>query len=124
MNSKPLKFGNVDQYIATFPGHVQQLLEELRNTIRKAAPKAEECISYNMPAYKLNGVLVYFAGNKKHIGFYPIPSAIQHFSKQLKSYTTSKGAIQFQIEDGIPKKLVQEIVKFRVKENQMKLVKK
>ncbi|MFA6261145.1 MAG: DUF1801 domain-containing protein [Bacteroidia bacterium] len=124
MKSESVKFINVDQYIETFPVDVQKLLQELRNTIRQAAPNAEECISYNMPAYKLNGVLVYFAGNKKHIGFYPIPSAIEHFSKQLLNYTTSKGAIQFQIEEGIPKRLVQEIVKFRVKENQAKLLKK
>lgn len=124
MKVESTKFKTVDQYILTFPENVQLLLQELRSAIQQAAPKAEECISYNMPAYKLNGVLVYFAGYKQHIGFYPVPSAIRHFSKELTHYTTSKGAIQFPIENGIPKKLVKEIVKFRVKENMAKLIKK
>lgn len=110
-------FTNTDEYIAMFPANIRQILEKLRATIKKAAPGAEEVISYNMPGFKLNGMLVWFAANKEHIGFYPTPSPIKVFKKELAAYKTSKGAIQFPIEKTIPLKLVKDIVILRVKEN-------
>ena len=111
------KFTTVDEYISTFDDATQVLLQKIRNAIKQAAPKAEEVISYNMPAYKLNGILVYYAANKAHIGFYPTPSGIENFKDELRAYPTSKGAIQFPVEKGIPVTLVKQIVKFRVAEN-------
>lgn len=110
----------VDQYIATFPLETQALLEQLRSTIKKTVPDAEEVISYKMPAYKLHGILVYFAGNKHHIGFYPTPSAIEKFKEELTAYKHSKGAIQFPINKPLPFDLIAKITAFRVQENVMK----
>jgi uncharacterized protein YdhG (YjbR/CyaY superfamily) len=107
-------------YIASFPAHTQKLLKQLRSAIKKAAPKAEEVISYRMPAFRLNGILVWYAGYKAHIGFYPCASSIKAFKEELKPYKTSKGAIQFPLDKPIPLKLVERIVKFRVQENQEK----
>lgn len=107
----------VDEYISGCPEQIQAKLKELRSAIREAAPEAEETISYRMPAYKLNGVLVYFAAQKNHIGFYPTSSGINAFREELAAYKTSKGAIQFPLDKPIPLKLVSTIVKFRVKEN-------
>lgn len=107
----------IDAYIATFPASTQALLQQMRSTITKAAPKAEEAISYGMPTFKLQGNLVHFAGYKNHIGFYPAPSGIVNFAEDLKKYQTSKGAIQFPIDEKLPLALVTKIVKFRVKEN-------
>lgn len=106
----------IDEYIAGFPVNAQKKLEQLRTTIRKAIPEAEEVISYKMPAYKLNGILVYFAGYKNHIGFYPTASPMKVFKNDLTDFKTSKGAIQFQIDKPLPTKLVTKIVKFRVQE--------
>lgn len=114
----------IDAYIATFPVSAQALLQKMRNTITKAAPKAEETISYGMPTFKLQGNLVHFAGYKKHIGFYPAPSGIEAFADELKKYKTSKGAIQFPVDEKLPLALVTKIVKFRVKENLAKAVAK
>ncbi|HLG35727.1 MAG TPA: DUF1801 domain-containing protein [Bacteroidia bacterium] len=111
------KFKTVDEYLDTFPKDARELLLQMRIAIRQAAPQAEEVISYNMPAYKFHGVLVYFAGYKKHIGFYPSTSPIRIFKNELAKYKTSKGTIQFPIEDGIPVTLVKKIVKFRIQEN-------
>lgn len=108
---------NIDEYIATFPGEVQVILEKLRQTIRKAAPDASEKISYRMPTFYLNGNLVHFAAYQKHIGFYPTPSAIMAFKDELEKYKTSKGAIQFQVGEPLPLSLVKKIVVYRVKEN-------
>jgi uncharacterized protein YdhG (YjbR/CyaY superfamily) len=108
---------NIDEYIEQFPENVQTILQKLRVTITKAAPRAEEVISYQMPAFKYHGVLVYFAGYKSHIGFYPTSSPMKVFQKELAGYKTSKGAIQFPIEKAIPLTLVKNIVKFRIKEN-------
>jgi uncharacterized protein YdhG (YjbR/CyaY superfamily) len=116
INSKT-KFKTVDEYFSTFPENVRAILEGLRKTIRQAAPQAEELISYNMPAFKLNGMLVYYAAYKEHIGFYPTASPIKVFKEELKNYKTSKGAIQFPIKKHIPVSLVKNIVKFRIKEN-------
>lgn len=114
----------IDAYIATFPVSTQALLQKMRNTITKAAPKAEETISYGMPTFKLQGNLVHFAGYKNHIGFYPAPSGIEAFADELKKYKTSKGAIQFPVDEKLPLALVTKIVKFRVKENLAKAVAK
>jgi len=113
-------FSTVEEYIALHPAPIRNGLVLLRNTIRKAAPRAEETISYNMPAYKLNGILVYFAASKKHFGFYPTASPMKPFSEKLKSYETSKGAIRFPLDKPIPVKLVSEIVRWKVKENLFK----
>ncbi|MDP2038262.1 MAG: DUF1801 domain-containing protein [Ignavibacteria bacterium] len=108
---------NIDEYILSFPKDVQAMLESLRQTIRKAAPKAEEVISYQMPAFKQNGVLVYFAAFKNHIGFYPTSSGIAAFKEEISKYKNSKGAVQFPIDKKLPLGLVTKIVKYRVKEN-------
>jgi uncharacterized protein YdhG (YjbR/CyaY superfamily) len=111
------KFSTVDEYIDSFPGKTKLLLEKMRKTIRKAAPQAEELISYNMPGFKLHGPLVYFAGYKNHIGFYAIPSGIAAFKKELSVYKGAKGSVQFPLDEPLPLELVARIVKFRVKEN-------
>ncbi len=111
------QFHTIDEYIAGFPEEVQKLLKELRATIKAAAPEAEEKISYQMPAFTQNGVLVYFAAHKQHIGFYPTSSGIENFRKELSAYVTSKGAIQIPYSKPIPYDLVNRIVTFRVQEN-------
>lgn len=117
MVSSKTTFSNTDEYIAMFPENIQQILQKLRTTIKRSAPNAEEVISYKMPAFKLNGMLVWFAVNKQHIGFYPTASPILAFKKELVNYKTSKGAIQFPIGKPIPLKLVKDIVQFKVNEN-------
>ena len=107
----------IDEYIATFPHDIQILLEKLRQTIRNAAPDAKEVISYQMPAFKLNGILVYFAAFKNHIGFYPTASGIEAFKEELSKYKGGRGSVQFPIDKPLPLELVSKIVKFRVKEN-------
>lgn len=111
------KIENVAQYMSYFGEPTRGLLESLRKTIKQAAPEAEELISYNMPAFKLSGMLVYYAGYAKHIGFYPTPSGIEVFKKQLVDYKCSKGAIQFPLDQPLPLELISKIVKFRVEEN-------
>ena len=111
---------NIDEYIFGFPNNVQKMLQQLRTTIRKAAPEAEEVISYRMPAFKHKGVLVYFAAYKNHIGFYPTASGIRVFKNEFSEYKNSKGAVQFPIDKTIPLTLISKIVKFRVKENEEK----
>ena len=115
---------SVDEYISTFPKETQKILEEIRATIKRAAPEAEETISYAMPAYKQNGVLVYFAGYKNHIGFYSLPSGNEAFQKELSVYKSGKGSIQFPIDQPMPLDLISKIVKFRISENLEKLKKK
>jgi len=111
------EFKTIDEYITSFPNDVQVILEEFRQAIKEAAPDAEEAISYQMPAFKQNGILVWFAAFKDHIGFFPKVSAIEAFKEKLSKYRTNKGTIQFPIDQPIPFNLVKEIVKFRVKEN-------
>ena len=112
------KFNTIDEYHSEFDAASRKLLNEMRNTIKQAAPKAEEVISYNMPAFKQDdGVLVYYAANKSHIGFYPTSSPIKVFKGELMKYKTSKGAIQFPSDEAIPKTLIKKIVKYRIKEN-------
>jgi len=111
---------NVDAYIKQFPATVQTSLQQLRKTIKAAAPKAEEVISYAMPAYKYNGMLVYFAGYKNHIGFYGTPSGHEAFEKELSVYKSGKGSVQFPVDEPLPLSLITKIVKFRVKKNEEK----
>ncbi len=117
METKTAAPKDVDEYISRFPREVQRILEEVRATIKKAAPGAEEVISYQMPAFKFHGVLVYFAGYKKHIGFYPTSSGIETFRKELSVYKSAKGSVQFPIDSPLPLNLVRKIVKYRVREN-------
>jgi uncharacterized protein YdhG (YjbR/CyaY superfamily) len=117
MRANPKLAGSIDEYIEQFPANVQSILQKLRATIKKTAPAAEETISYQMPAFKYHGMLVYFAGYKNHIGFYPTSTPMKVFKDRLTNYKTSKGAIQFPINEAIPLTLVKDIVKFRVKEN-------
>jgi uncharacterized protein YdhG (YjbR/CyaY superfamily) len=115
------QFETIEEYIKTFPEDVQNILEKMRQTIRRAAPEALEAISYQMPTFKLNGKnLVHFAAWKNHIGFYPTPSGTEAFEKELSPYKRAKGSIQFPIEKPIPYDLVEKIVIFRMKENQGK----
>ena len=107
---------NIDEYIAGFPDDVQETLQKIRMTIRKAAPDAEEKISYQMPTFYLKGNLVHFAAFKKHIGFYPTPSGTEKFQKELAAYKTAKGTARFPLDKPIPYDLISEIVKFRVRE--------
>ncbi len=111
------KIKNVDEYIASFPKETQKMLEQFRKTVKKAAPKADELISYNMPAFKYHGVLVYFAGYKNHIGFYPTSSGIRTFKKELSAYKGAKGSVQFPLTQALPLDIISKIVTFRVKEN-------
>lgn len=117
MDRNKIGYDTIDKYIATFPKKVQLILKGLRKTIKAAAPGAEERISYQMPAYFLNGNLVYFAAYKKHIGFYPTSSGIRAFKKELSVYKGAKGSVQFPIDKPLPLALISKIVKFRVSEN-------
>jgi len=107
----------IDQYIANSPKEIQAILEKVRTTIRKAAPKAEETINYGIPTFTLAGNLVHFAGFKNHIGFYPTPSGIEKFKAELSKYEGAKGSVKFPLDKPIPYTLISKIVKFRVKEN-------
>jgi uncharacterized protein YdhG (YjbR/CyaY superfamily) len=121
MKDKPI---NVDEYITSFPKEIRKILEQIRTTIKKAAPQAEEVISYSMPAFKQNGVLVYYAAHKNHIGFYPTSSGMTMFKEELAGYNTSKGAIQFPLDKPMPLVLIAKILEFRVKESAEKAVTK
>lgn len=109
---------SIDAYIATFPKEVQYILQEVRKVIAEAAPEATECINYGMPTFKLNGNLVHFAGYKNHIGFYPAPSGISAFEKEISQYKWAKGSVQFPLNQSIPFDLIRRITVFRVNENQ------
>jgi uncharacterized protein YdhG (YjbR/CyaY superfamily) len=111
---------DIDEYISGYPIETQKLLEQLRATIRKVAPQAEEVISYAMPAFKWNGMLVWFAGYSKHIGFYPGASGIKAFKKELSIYKGAKGSVQFPLDKPLPLRVITKIVKFRVNENLQK----
>ena len=113
-------FSTVDEYIALHPAPIRAGLDLLRKTIKTAAPGAEEMISYQMPAYKLNGMLAFFSATQNHYGFYPTASPIIAFREKLKPYETSKGAIKFPLDKPIPVRLVTEIVKWKAKENLLK----
>jgi uncharacterized protein YdhG (YjbR/CyaY superfamily) len=117
MKTNPKEIKTIDDYINLFPDEIKLKLETIRTAIKKAAPISTEVISYGMPAFKMNKVLVYFAAGKNHIGFYPTPNPIKVFSKELEGYKTSKGAIQFPLDKKIPLGLISKITKFRVKED-------
>jgi uncharacterized protein YdhG (YjbR/CyaY superfamily) len=118
------KIQSIDEYHAAQPNNAQELLQQLRECVRKAAPHATEVISYGMPAFKQNKVLVYYALYKHHIGFYPHSSPIQFFEKELRPYKTSKGAIQFPFNKPLPLTLIRKIVKFRLHEDALLTVPK
>ena len=111
-----LKPKSIDEYIEAFPKEIRSILQQIRETIKKAAPEADETISYNMPAFKMKKVLVYFAAYKNHIGFYALPTGNKAFQKELCKYKTGKGSIQFSLNEKIPFELIKKIVEFRVKE--------
>jgi len=120
MPASRLQFKTMDEYISQFPQNVRGILEQLRKVIRESAPEAEETINYGIPTFRLNGNLVHFAAFKNHIGFYPTPSAVVAFKKELTPFKQAKGSIQFPLDKPIPFDLVKKIVKFRVKENESK----
>ena len=118
MKSKKTQFKSIDEYIATFPDNMQKILEELRSTIRAAAPDAGETISYNIPTFTLNGkYLIYFAGWKNHISIYPIPAGSAAFNKEVSKYVEGKGTLKFPIDRPLPLKLITKMVKLKVAEN-------
>jgi uncharacterized protein YdhG (YjbR/CyaY superfamily) len=119
MKNSPAK--NIDEYIADFPEETQKILTEIRNLIKQITPEAEETISYMMPTFKLNGVLLHFAAYQNHIGLYALPSGNEAFKEELKKYKTGKGSIQFPLNQAIPYDLITNIVKFRVDENLAKI---
>lgn len=121
ITAKPI---NVDEYISGFAEDIRQKLQLVRSTIKESAPLAEEVISYSMPAFRQNGILVYYAAHKEHIGFYPTSSGMLAFKDELSEFKTSKGAVQFPFNKSLPVNLIQEIVKFRVKENAEKATNK
>lgn len=115
MDKKPAS--TIKTYITKSPKEVQSALKEIYGVIKKAAPKATESIKYGMPTFELNGNLVHFAAMKGHLGFYPAPSGITNFKKELKGYSTSKGCIRFKYDEPLPHALIKKIVILRVKEN-------
>ena len=117
MERKRKQASTIDEYIATFPKEIQNILQKLRQVIREAAPQAREAISYQIPTFKLNGNLVHFAAFKDHIGFFPTSSGVAAFEKELSRYKTSKGTIRFPLDEPIPFDLIRKIVKYRVNEN-------
>jgi uncharacterized protein YdhG (YjbR/CyaY superfamily) len=108
---------DIDEYIAGFPNDVQAILEKIRMTIRKAAPEAEETISYQIPTFTLHGNLVHFAAFKNHVGLYPAPRGDETFKDELSAYEGGKGTVRFPLDEPIPFALITKIVKFRVKKN-------
>ncbi len=118
MKSNKVGFTSIDEYIATFPEEVQKILEEVRATIKAAAPAAEEKISYQIPTFTLNGKgLISFAGWKKHIAMYPIPSGTEAFNKEISKYIAGKGTLKFPLDKPLPLKLISKMVKYRVADN-------
>ena len=115
---------DIDKYISGFPKEIQVLLQQIRKTIRQAAPEAEEAIKYAMPTFVLNGNLVHYAAFRNHIGFYPVPSGIEAFKEELSVYEGGKGSVQFPLDKPMPLSLITKIVKFRVQENLNKTIRK
>ena len=118
------QFKAMDEYIDAFPEDVKGILNELRQTIKEVAPKAEETISYQIPTFTLNGNMVHFAAFENHIGFYPTPSGMEAFKEELSRYKGAKGSVQFPIDEPLPLPLIRRIVEYRVKENQERKSKK
>ena len=117
MKTAKAGFSSIDEYIATFTEETQKVLEQVRATIRAAAPQAEEKIAYQIPTFFLKGNLVHFAAFKHHIGFYPAPRGIEKFKKELSAYDGAKGTARFPLDKPMPLKLIAKIVKFRVADN-------
>jgi len=125
MQIKKVTFRSMDEYIASFPEDVQKILEQLRATIKSAAPEAEETISYNIPTFTMNGkYLIYFAGWKSHISIYPVPVGSEAFNKKVAKYVEGKGTLKFPIDKPLPLKLITQIVKLKVAESLKKTDKK
>lgn len=120
MDAKSPPPKDIDAYISGFPEPIQERLEAVRRTLRAAAPGAEERISYGMPAFAMGEILVYFAAFKRHIGFYPRPSAIAHFEAELSGYKGAKGSVQFPFVRPLPLDLIRRIVEFRVAESRIR----
>jgi uncharacterized protein YdhG (YjbR/CyaY superfamily) len=117
MTTEKKTIKDIDTYISNFPKDIQEILEKIRAIIRETAPDAEETIKYQIPTFTLKGNLVHFAAYKKHIGFYPTPTGIEKFKKELSAYQGAKGSVQFPLDKPIPYDLISKIVTFRVKEN-------
>ena len=117
MDASSKQFKTIDEYINMFPENVRNILNQLRQTIKETAPGAEETINYQIPTFTLRGNLVHFAAFKNHIGFYPTPSGMEAFKKELSPYKGAKGSVQFPIDQPLPLSLIRRIVKYRVKEN-------
>jgi uncharacterized protein YdhG (YjbR/CyaY superfamily) len=115
---------DIDEYIAGFPPEVREILEQIRSTIRTAAPEAEEAIKYRMPTFVLNGNLVHFAAFKKHIGFYPAPTGIEEFQEELSAYESGKGSVQFPLTEPVPYDLIRRMVEFRAAKNRARATEK
>lgn len=111
------KYQDIDEYIADYPKDVQKILNKIRATIKKAAPKAEEAISYQIPTFNFHGYLIYFAAYKNHIGVYPAPRGVEKFKKDLARYGAGKGTLRFPLDEPIPYDLITKIVEFRAKQN-------
>ena len=118
MQQQSDKVQTIDEYIAQYPEDIREILTRVRAVIRQAAPEASEAIKYMMPTFVLNGNLVHFAAQKKHLGFYPSPSGIVRFKDEISQYVWSKGAVQFPYDKPIPYDLIRRITEFRVSENQ------
>ena len=117
MKNDKVGFTSIDEYIATFPKETQKILKDIRATIKAAAPQAEEKISYQIPTFFLNGNLIHFAAFKNHIGIYPTPSGTEAFKEEISIYQGAKGSIRLPLDEPMPLKLINRIVKFRVVEN-------
>ena len=122
MNQK--KYKTVEEYLSDLPANTRIILEGLRKTIKQVVPKAEEVISYNMPAFKQGAVLVYYAANKAHTGFYPTPGPLKAFAEELSVYKSSKGAVHFPYDKKIPTTIVKKMVQYRLQEVEAKVTKK
>lgn len=114
----------VDEFIARYPADVQKVLQKIRGIIREVAPEAKETINYGIPTFTLNGNLVHYSALTNHIGFYPTPSGIEKFKKELSKYEGAKGSVKFPLDEPIPYELIRKITEFRVKEQQAKAKKK
>ena len=117
MNAMTAKHETIDEYIAMFPAEQQAVLQQIRTTIKKAAPEASEKIGYGIPTFFLKGNLVHFAGFKNHYGFYPGPDAIKRFEPEFSVYEQSKGAVRFPMDKPVPLDLIRRVTELRVREN-------
>ncbi len=113
-------YQSIDEYINAFPRDVQQVLEGIRQAVHEAAPEAKEVISYQMPTFRQNGILVHFGAHTHHIGFYPTPSAINAFEEELAEYESAKGSVKFPLDKPMPFDLIKEMVQYKVEENRTK----